>query len=80
MIPSKNSNTFCARHVTEWIDSFPVAVYLTNAMEYFHSKEAPNSSAQIKHKEEGEKRRKLVSDDRQRVGADLYTHSHPLSI
>ena len=40
--------------VTEWIDSFPVAVYLTDAMVQLYSEEKPNSSAQTKHKEEGD--------------------------
>ena len=44
------------------------------------SEEAPNSSAQNKHKEKGEKRRQLDSDDRQRIGAELEKHSYPLSI
>ena len=33
--------------VTEWIDSFPIAVYLTDAMEHMYFEEA-----QTKHKEE----------------------------
>ena len=66
--------------VTEWIDLFPVAVYLTDAMEHLYSEEAPSSSVQTKHKEEGEKRQKLDSDDRQRIGAEQEKHSHPLSI
>ena len=49
-------------------------------MEHLYSEEAPNSSAQTKHKEEGETRRQLDSDDRQRIGAELDKHSHPLSI
>ena len=36
--------------------------------------------AQIKHKEEGEKRRQLDSGDRQRISADLEKHSYPLYI
>ena len=49
-------------------------------MEHLYSEEASSSSAQTKHKEEGEKRRKLDCDDRQRIGAELEKHSHPLSI
>jgi len=84
MKPSKNSNTFCARHVTEWIDSFPVAVYLTDTMDHLYSEEAPSTSAQTKRKEKGENRRKPVSGDRQRISAKLenipihYHNSHEL--
>ena len=49
-------------------------------MKHLYTEEAPNSSAQTKHKEEGEKSRKLDSDDWQRIGAELEKHSHPVSI
>ena len=48
-----------------------LTVYLTDATEPLCSEVAPNSSAQTKHKEEGEKRRKLVPDDRQWIAAEL---------
>ena len=49
-------------------------------MEQLCSEEALNSSAQTKHEEEGEKRRKLDSGDRQRIGAELEKYSNPQSI
>ena len=67
----KSSNTFYAQHITEWIDTFLVVVYLTGSMDHLYPDEARNLSPQTKQKEEGEKRRKLVSDDREWIGAEL---------
>ncbi len=66
--------------VTEWIDSFPISVYLSDAMDHLYSDDIPDSSGLTKHKEEGEKRRKLDSDDRERIAAELVKHSHPLTV
>ena len=65
--------------VTEWIDSFPISVYVSDAMEYMYSQadQLPNSSSQTKNKEEGNKRRKLDFDDRETVSSELAKHSHP---
>ena len=68
--------------VTEWIDSFPISVYVSDAMEHMYSQadQLPNSSSQIKHKEEGNKRRKLDFDDRENISSELAKHSHPLTV
>ena len=68
--------------VAEWIDSFPISVYVSDAMElmYSQSDQLPNSSSHTKHKEEGIKRRKLDFDDRENISPELAKHSHPLTI
>ena len=55
--------------VTEW--SFPISAYVSYAMEHMHSQadQIPNSSPQTKHKEEGNKRRKLDFDDREDISS-----------
>ena len=48
--------TLSSELVTEWIDSFPLSVYISYAMEHMYSQadQLPNSSSsQTKHKEEG---------------------------
>ncbi|XP_068225089.1 uncharacterized protein [Palaemon carinicauda] len=64
--------------VTEWIDSLPISAYLSNAMENLYLGQIRYTTAQTKHKEEGEKRQKLYADDRGRIAAELAKHSHPL--
>ena len=59
--------------VTEWIDSFPISVYLFDALEHMSSEKPTSVTAPSKHKEEGGKRRQLDSDDRHMI-------SHPLSV
>ena len=51
-------------------------------MEHMYSQadQLPNSSTQIKHKEEGNKRRKLDFDDRENISSELAKHSHPLTV
>ena len=67
--------------VTEWIDSFPISVNVSDAMGHMHSQadQLPNSSSQTKHKEEGNKRRKLAFDDREPLSSELAKHPHPLT-
>ena len=68
--------------VTEWIASFPIPVYVSDAMGHMYSQadKLPNSSTQTKHKEEGNKRRKLEFDDRETLSSELATHSYPLTV
>lgn len=66
--------------VSEWIDSFPISAFLSDDMESLHLEQAWNSTAQMKHKEEGEKRQKLDADDRARIATELAKHSHPLKV
>ena len=49
-------------------------------MQHVYSEEALKSSAETKHKEEGEMSRTLVCDDREWIGAKLEKHPHPSSI
>lgn len=49
-------------------------------MENVYSEQTSNTSALIRHKEEGEKRRRLDADDREQIGAELAKNSHPLRI
>ena len=67
--------------VTEWIDSFPISVYISDAMESMYSQadQLPKDSSQTKHKEEGNKRRKLDFDDRETISSELAKHSHLLT-
>ena len=54
-------------------------MYVSDAMEHMYSQadQLPNSSSQTKHKEEGNKRRKLEFDDRETLSSELAKHSHP---
>ena len=47
---------------------------------YSQADQLPNSSSQTKHKEEGNKRRKLEFDDRETLSSELAKHSHPLAV
>ena len=47
---------------------------------YSQAYQLPNSSLQTKHKEEGNKRRKLEFDDRESLSSELAKHSHPLTV
>ncbi len=72
--------TLSSELVTEWIDSFPVSAYLSDAMEQLYSYEVHCSPSPSKHKDEGDKRRKLDSGDRQMIATELARHSHPLEV
>ena len=66
--------------VTEWIDSFPISVYLSDAMKRIYQEHPVDSSTQAKHKEEGENRRKLDQQDLREISLELAKHSHPLEV
>ncbi|KAG1662802.1 hypothetical protein GQR58_020746 [Nymphon striatum] len=66
--------------VTEWIDSFPISVYLSDAMEHLYSDQTPKSSPQTKHKEEGVEWQKLDLDDREKISLELAKHSHSMTV
>ena len=66
--------------VSEWIDSFPISAFLSDAMENLYSEKDCTSSMQVKHKEEGKKRKELDSDELSRIAAELDKHSHPLEL
>ena len=46
--------------VSEWIDSFPISAFLSDAMENLYSEQDCTSSMQVKHKEEGKKEKNLI--------------------
>ena len=46
---------------------------------YTQADQLPNTSSQTKHKEDGNKRRKLDFDDRETISSELAKHSHPLT-
>ena len=72
--------TLSPEMVTEW--SCPISAYVSDAMEHINSQadQLPNSSSQIKNKEEGNKRRKLDFDDREDISSEFAKHSHPLPV
>ena len=47
---------------------------------YSQADQLTNSSSQTKHKEEGNKRRKLEFDHRETLSSELAKHSHPLTV
>ena len=56
-------------------------MYVSDAMEsmYTPADQLPNTSSQTKHKEEGNKQRKLDFDDRETISSEFAKHSHPLT-
>ncbi len=57
-------------------------MYAPDAMEHMYSQAGPlrNSSSKTKHKEEGNKRRKLDFEDIENISSELAKHSHPLTV
>lgn len=73
--------TLTPEQVAIWVESFPVCMHLSLSMDLMYSELASDSTtAQAKHKEEGDQRRKLDVDDRERIAAVLAKHSHPLVV
>ena len=66
--------------MAEWIDSFPISAYVSDALDHCYSPDQANSSSETPHKEEGIKRRKVDTDDRRRISEELDKCSHPLEI
>ena len=56
--------TLSPEQVAEWIDSFPISAYVSDALDHCYSPDQANSSSETPHKEEGIKRRKVDTDDR----------------
>ena len=61
-----------------WVESYPIYAHVTLAIDSMHS--ADDEMKEEKRKEEGEKRRILDTDDRNRVYEELKKHSHPLKL
>ena len=72
--------TLSPEQVAEWIDSFPISAYVSDALDHCYSPDQANSSSETPHKEEGIKRRKVDTDDRRRISEELDKCSHPLEI
>ena len=72
--------TLSPEQVAEWIDSFPISAYVSDALGHCYSPDQANSSSETPHKEEGIKRRKVDTDDRRRISEELDKCSHPLEI
>ena len=70
--------TLSPEQVAEWIDSFPISAYVSDALDHCYSPDQANSSSKTPHKEEGIKRRKVDTDDRRRISEELDKCSHPL--
>ena len=70
--------------VTEWIDSFPTTAHIADIMDHIYPGTSVDDSSgdgvgeRNSHKEEGEKRIALDSDDRNRISQELSRLSHPL--
>ena len=67
--------------VAVWIESIGVCSHLAMVMDGMYSSNARPASetTNVKHKEEGSKRRELDRDDRLRILTELRKHSHPLT-
>ena len=72
--------TLSPEQVAEWIDSFPISAYVSDALDHCYSPDQANSSSETPHKEEGIKRRKVDTDDRRSISEELDKCSHPLEI
>ena len=60
------------------MESYPIYAHVTLAIDSMYS--ADDEMKEEKRKEEGEKRRILDTDDRNRVYEELKKHSHPLKL
>ena len=72
--------TLSPEQVAEWIDSFPISVYVSDALDHCYSPDQANSSSETPLKEEVIKRRNVDTDDRRRISEELDKCSHPLEI
>ena len=70
--------TMSEDQVAIWVESYPICAHVTLAIESMYS--ADDEMKEEKRKEEGEKRRILDTDDRNRVYEELKKHSHPLKL
>ena len=61
--------------VAIWVESYPICAHVTLAIESMYS-----ADDEMKEEKEGEKRRILDTDDRNRVYEELKKHSHPLKL
>ena len=70
--------TLSPEQVAEWIDSFPISAYVSDALDHCYSPDQANSSSETPHKEEGIKNRKVDTDGRRRISEELDKCSHPI--
>ena len=79
-----------AEQVAVWVGSFSVCAHLDLAIEAMYCHEDVGKKPFVgtegeckmenKHKEEGERRRKMDETDRNKIAEELEKHSHPLNI
>ena len=72
--------TLSQEQVAEWIDSFPISAYVSDALDHCYSPDQANSSCETPHREGCIKRRKVDTDDRRRISEELDKCSHPMEI
>ena len=72
--------------VSVWVNAHPVCTHLSKVVEEMYSmpnniksSEEDKERKQTKHKEEGERRRELDKNDRQKIAEEFEKHSHPLT-
>ena len=73
-----NGLTMSEDQLAIWVESYPICAHVTLAIESMHS--ADDEMKEEKRKEEGEKRRILDTDDRNRVYEELKKHSISLKL
>lgn len=64
--------------VSEWIDAFPITVYVSDRVDYIYSTNIPGQSSLKQHKEELKHRRVLDAYDRDLIDAEVKKYPHPL--
>ena len=67
--------TMSEDQVAIWVESYPICAHVTLTIESMYL--ADDETKEEKRKEDGEKRRILDTDDRNRVYEELKKHSHP---
>ena len=73
--------TLSPEKVSTWINSFPISSYIARTLELcFPEKKTRKSTSdnEIRHKEEGQKRREADHIDRNNILTELGKYSHPL--
>ena len=70
--------TLSADFVCEWIDAFPITVYVSDCVEHMYSAYTPCKNTQKLHKEELRHRRVLDAKDRNLIDVEVEKYPHPL--
>lgn len=64
--------------VSEWIDSFPIMVHVSDRVDQMYSPAASSQNSQQQHKEEMKHRRMLDARDRALIETQMERYPHPL--